>query len=257
MGKFIDLTGQRFERLVVTGRAPDEYTSGGNKKIMWYCDCDCGTKDKIIAGGDLRMGHIKSCGCYRKEIVKNNSNNINKKYKARRKIKQNFNTYDLTGEYGIGWTKNYEEFYFDLEDYELIKNFYWYINANGYVQTNEHPTEKLLVMHHLIMNSHWIDHENNKRVDNRKSNLRHTDSQGNNRNRKISNKNKYGVIGITYRPTKKKPWYAIIKPDVDKNNIAKTFLTKEEAIIQRLLWEKQYYGEFAPQKHLFEKYNIN
>lgn len=162
----------------------------------------------------------------------------------------------MTGEYGIGYAPNGKEFYFDIEDYDLIKKFDWYISANGYVQTNDHPVEKLLVMHHLIMGSNWIDHKNHKRTDNRKSNLRHTNSQNNNRNRRISNQNKYGVIGITCRPEKKKPWYAYIKPDTNKNNIAKTFLTKDEAIKQRLLWEKQYYGEFAPQKHLLKKYNI-
>lgn len=67
MGKFIDLTGQRFGRLTVTKRAPDKYTSGGNKKTMWYCDCDCGTKDHIVYGGSLRDESTLSCGCYGKE----------------------------------------------------------------------------------------------------------------------------------------------------------------------------------------------
>ena len=37
------------------------------------------------------------------------------------------NKYDLSGEYGIGWTHNTEhEFYFDLEDYDIIKYYCWY-----------------------------------------------------------------------------------------------------------------------------------
>lgn len=35
-----------------------------------------------------------------------------------------------------------------------------------------------------------------------------------------------------------------------------TFEIKEDAIVARLLAEKKYYGEFAPQKDLFEKYGI-
>lgn len=31
----------------------------------------------------------------------------------------------------------------------------------------------------------------------------------------------------------------------------------EECLIARLRAEKEYYGEFAPQQHLFKKYNIN
>jgi hypothetical protein len=34
------------------------------------------------------------------------------------------------------------------------------------------------------------------------------------------------------------------------------FANKEEAIYVRLRAEKEYYGEFAPQHHLFEEYGI-
>lgn len=34
------------------------------------------------------------------------------------------------------------------------------------------------------------------------------------------------------------------------------FNEKKDAIIARLKAEKQYYGEFAPQKHLYQEYGI-
>lgn len=34
--------------------------------------------------------------------------------------RSNGNTYDLSGEYGIGYTSNGEQFYFDKEDFCLI-----------------------------------------------------------------------------------------------------------------------------------------
>ena len=34
-----------------------------------------------------------------------------------------YNTYDLSGEYGIGYTSKGEEFYFDLDDYDKIKDY--------------------------------------------------------------------------------------------------------------------------------------
>ena len=62
MGKFEDLTGQRFGYLTVIKKA------GKNKsdKILWLCKCDCG-KLKIIQGASLKNGRTKSCGCLRKK----------------------------------------------------------------------------------------------------------------------------------------------------------------------------------------------
>lgn len=70
MGKFIDLTGQRFGRLTVIDRAPDV------KKGVprWNCICDCGGKC-IVTTGNLRNGHTKSCGCYDREMTSQRSKN--------------------------------------------------------------------------------------------------------------------------------------------------------------------------------------
>lgn len=53
MPSFIDLTGQRFGKLVV-----DQYLN----KSMWQCSCDCGQRP-TVKGQSLRDGHTKSCGC--------------------------------------------------------------------------------------------------------------------------------------------------------------------------------------------------
>lgn len=39
------------------------------------------------------------------------------------KKNKRYNRYDLTGEYGIGYTNQGVEFYFDLEDYDKIKEY--------------------------------------------------------------------------------------------------------------------------------------
>lgn len=58
MGKFKDLTNQRFGKLVVIGQdGRDKYG-----KILWKCRCDCG-KEYITLGRHLSNGHCKSCGC--------------------------------------------------------------------------------------------------------------------------------------------------------------------------------------------------
>lgn len=56
MGKFIDLTGQRFGSLVVLKK---DYTS---RTSRWWCKCDCGTI-KSMSSSSLRAGQVKSCGC--------------------------------------------------------------------------------------------------------------------------------------------------------------------------------------------------
>jgi hypothetical protein len=58
VGKKIDLSGQRFGKLVAlkdVGRTK----SGG---VLWNCLCDCG-KTHVVAQGNLHSGGIKSCGC--------------------------------------------------------------------------------------------------------------------------------------------------------------------------------------------------
>lgn len=67
MGKLIDLTGKRFERLEVLGPAERYRTPGGDHvATCWLCKCDC-QSEVIILGHNLRSGRTKSCGYLRKE----------------------------------------------------------------------------------------------------------------------------------------------------------------------------------------------
>jgi hypothetical protein len=61
LGKFIDLTGQRFGRLVVKN-----FNCIKKGRTFWNCECDCGNK-KIANSDSLKNGDIKSCGCLRKD----------------------------------------------------------------------------------------------------------------------------------------------------------------------------------------------
>ena len=55
----VDLTGQRFGKLLVLHR-DTEKQSGPGKHIYWICQCDCG---KIVskAGHHLRSGEAFAC----------------------------------------------------------------------------------------------------------------------------------------------------------------------------------------------------
>lgn len=71
MGRFIDLTGQRFGRLTVVKRVDDCVRSNGKKRVQWLCKCSCKEGNEVIVCGDhLKNGHTKSCGCYQKEMAK-------------------------------------------------------------------------------------------------------------------------------------------------------------------------------------------
>ena len=107
LGKFKDLTGQRFGRLTVIKRAEDYVSPKGSQNVQWLCKCDCGNEITIVGKALTRKNGTKSCGCFAKENMS--------------KIKKKYNTYDLSGEFGIGYTSKDEKFYFDLEDYDKIK----------------------------------------------------------------------------------------------------------------------------------------
>lgn len=64
MTEELDLTGQRFGKLLVVGKSKT-----GRKR--WDCRCDCGRTNAVTAG-NLRAGHTRSCGCLRDSWVSDN-----------------------------------------------------------------------------------------------------------------------------------------------------------------------------------------
>lgn len=61
MRKIIDLSGQRFGRLIVLS----EHKSS-SQGTMWLCKCDCGVI-KYIHAKQLKRGNTQSCGCLSRE----------------------------------------------------------------------------------------------------------------------------------------------------------------------------------------------
>lgn len=60
----VNLTGQRFGRLLVGKRSNAKHTN-----ITWHCKCDCGGAS-LATSCNLRAGTTKSCGCLRREFPK-------------------------------------------------------------------------------------------------------------------------------------------------------------------------------------------
>ena len=63
-----------------------------------------------------------------------------------------------------------------------------------------------------------------------------------------------GVHGVCWNKDRNR-WVSTIKYKGRVNYLGK-YTNKNDAIIARLLAEKKYYGDLAPQYSLFEKYNI-
>ena len=246
-----DMTGWKMwehgvpdSRLTVIKQVDDYINKKGEHIAQWLCECNCKEHNQIIArSGNLKNGNTKSCGCIQREKVFERS----KKY----------NKYNLSGEYGIGYASNTgSEFYFDLEDFEKIKNYCWFetTNKSGYrsirgrINSNGHCP-----IHQLIFGE-YCDHINRNTLDNRKSNLRQCTVQENNRNSSMRKDNKTGYIGVMWS-AKDKKWRSEIR--VDKKGISLGyFKNKEDAVKARLEAEAKYFGDFAPQRHLFEEYGI-
>lgn len=62
----IDITGQRFGRLVAIKLIPKEERTWSNKERAWLCKCDC--RNEVIVRQRNLLGKriTKSCGCLRK-----------------------------------------------------------------------------------------------------------------------------------------------------------------------------------------------
>ncbi len=121
--KFQDLTGQRFERLVVIKRG-DPTPCG---VLRWVCKCDCGEIRQVqpIA---LKSGNTKSCGCYKHELrvaaMTTHGKSISPEYKAWEAMNQrannlNFPRHKDWGGRGIGICARWKVFQNFLDDMGL------------------------------------------------------------------------------------------------------------------------------------------
>ena len=233
MGKFVDLTGQRFGRLVVIKLL----TSKGTKRLKWLCKCDCGN-ECVVLGHNLVGGHTKSCGCLRKEKT--------------RKITYSFYEDYIIGDDGCG-----HQFMIDNDDFDRIKERHW-TYSEGYWSTYIKIDDKgmRVGMHTFIIqpkDGYVIDHADRNRSNNRKYNLRQATVSQNSMNKTLR-KNNSGITGVRLDKRRNK-WRASITLN-QKFIWLGEYADKDDAIKARLLAEAKYFGDFAPQRHLFKQYGI-
>ena len=250
-----DLTGMTFGRLTVIGRAEDYVSPKGYRKAQWYCQCGCHEhKIVVVYGNNLtkKKNATQSCGCLRKEAMA--TVGIDK----RKGNKTILNLSDEYGLYGIGYCSNTgREFYFDMDDYNKIKNYTWIESVSDnnyhYLCAYDPDSKKIIKMHHLIVDKYY-DHYDRNALNNRKYNLRKVTANENAQNATLRIDNKSGFSGV-YWHKKQQRWHAYIRDNGKRKHIG-SFLDKQDAIKARLKAELEYYKDSAPQRHLFKEYGI-
>ena len=259
-----DMTGWKMwehgvpdSRLTVIKQVEDYIRPNGKCSAQWLCRCSCKEHNLIKVRSDaLKNGKVKSCGCLNIESAKIIG------YINGTKNRKN-NIYDLSGVYGIGWTSNTnKKFYFDLEDYDKIKDYCWSEkkNDNGYsrlvaksragdgFETNEISMAGLLGFK-------LYDHIDRNPLNNIKANFRVATKSQQCINRNKFKNNTSGFTGVSWRKREQK-WCAYVQINGKTKSIG-YYNSKEDAIKARHVAEEKYYGEFAPNQNYSEQYKIN
>lgn len=233
-------------RLKIIKQIDDYISNAGLHYAQYLCECLCEEHKQVVAtASHIKCGTTLSCGCLQKERTLIANKKENKK--------------DLSGSYGVIWSTNTnEEIYFDLEDAPIILQYTWRVDRKGYAVTSItvcSSKQKSIKMHRLLGYYH-PDHHNRNKLDNRRENLIPCTQQENSRNHTIQKNNTSGITGVNFSKSAN-GWVARINDNNGCRMYLGCFTDKNDAIKTRLKAEKQYYGEFAPQKHLFEQYGIN
>lgn len=215
------------------GKLTTMYENGRTKYSakIWHCKCECG-KEIDVPSTSLSSGNTKSCGCLLKESAREKGVK-----------KRNLNRYDLSNDYGIGYTSKGEEFYFDKDDYDKIKNYTWRYNPEKYVCSM--PFGKIIKMHILIMSppkGKDVDHINHITFDNRKSNLRICEHYQNIINSKTYKNNTSGKKGVHWDKSRNK-WLVSITVN-KKTYYLGRYDNFDEAVRVREEAEEKYHKEF-------------
>ncbi len=138
----------------------------------------------------------------------------------------------------------------DDDMHEYLMQWKWHISHNGYaVRTSSRVfgKQKRIPMHRAIMNppdGMLVDHINsNRKLDNRRENLRICTRAQNVCNTKLSKKNTSGFKGVNWHKRAKK-WQAMVQKN-NKNFFAGYFDDPEDAAHAYDEKARELHGEFA------------
>lgn len=252
-----DLTGRQFGLLTVIEQAEDYVEPNGKRRAAWLCECSCDYHNRIIVlQRKLKTeGDKLSCGCCKTKC---------EGYCTKKK----FNQYEIDGDVVRIKLSNCNQYtVIDLDKWEEvphIKELLWGINNVGYVRAHipkslqaEFDNKTHITLHRLICpceDGFEPDHLDRDKLNNKAANLIPKTHLMNSINMSKYKNNTSGVIGVSWKTSEQK-WISQIV--VNKKYIFLYYGNcKTDAIRARLKAEWEYYKEDAPQKDLFEKYDI-
>lgn len=164
-------------------------------------------------------------------------------------------------DYGIGWTSNTnQEFYFDLEDENIIRQHTWctctdrfgYTRVETNIKINGKYKRKSLAQ--VLTGENDVDHNDKNPFNNRRCNLKKATRSDQTANQNLKKNNTSGVTGVHWDKTHNY-WVASLQKD-KKRIFQERYADFYQAVMARLKAEVKYFGEFAPQQHLFAQYGI-
>lgn len=162
---------------------------------------------------------------------------------------KSLNTFEFTSDTCIGYTRKGERFLVDLDKFDLIKDYTWYMSSDGYVRTNVSGgshRQVQLSLHRLIMQcptGKMVDHVRGKttRFDNRSCNLRLCTNTENQHNRRATNA--LNIKGVAYVERRHK-YQTQIQVD-GKLKYLGMFVDRVEAALTYDRAALQYFWQFA------------
>lgn len=148
---------------------------------------------------------------------------------------------------------SYKKCYFDICDYELVTQFIWKMDRQGYVYTltSNNGKKRRIVMHRLILDvlddKCLVDHQDLNKSNNRRGNIRIATKSKNEMNKPLTKSNKSGVRGISFRKDRG-TWVSEIKVDntMSSVRIRESFQLFDNAIKHRIVNEANLFSEFSP-----------
>lgn len=194
----------------------------GNR--YFRCRCECG-RERDVNYDNLRRGLTKSCGC--------------KKENKYRLLKD--------GRTMAGMMTGGIEFFFDIEDFHIVKSRTWYSDRHSAASNAVYVSDsKGKHLHQYLLKTpkgFETDHIDLNPLNNRRSNLRICTHQQNQCNQPEQVNNTSGVTGVSYYPPRKK-YRARIKASQHDIHLG-YFYTFEEAVQARNEGVKLMFGEYG------------
>ena len=239
---------KHYKQLLEHGCITDDMPS--SKNIDRVC-CVCGSKEKVIYS---KIYHGMYCSRHYSQLY-----NLGE---LKERTKYDRNEYKIENNIAIIYLRNSKheivgETIIDLEDLDRVIKYKWTLGTWNYAEAK--IDDKSVLMQRLIMNEYrkeYIpDHKNRNTLDNRKSNLRISNKSENAVNSKLSSSNTSGIKGVSWS-NRLNQWRSYLNKDGIRYEFG-YFKNKNDAVKERLKGELKYFGEFAPQKHLFKEYGIS